>query len=240
MELVEAARRRRRARPCPGSRFVARGPCASTRTRSGRIIAFTSPRAPVVALVARAASARRRGGRSRRRPRDGLGRDQVRDAEEVGHEERRRLLVDSPAACPPARRGRRSSRATRSLIVSASSWSCVTNTNVTPTSAWRRLELDLEVLAQARVERAERLVEQEHPRASGRARGRARRAAAGRPRAGSACALLEAAELDERRASRRPGGGAPSFVEPLVLEPEADVVAPRSGAGRARSSGRPC
>ena len=52
--------------------------------------------------------------------------------------------------------------AIRSLIVSASSWSCVTNTKVIPSSLLERLQLDLELLAQLRVERAERLVEQQH------------------------------------------------------------------------------
>ena len=52
--------------------------------------------------------------------------------------------------------------AMRSDIVSASSWSCVTYTNVIPTSRWMPLQLDLEALAQLQVERAERLVEQQH------------------------------------------------------------------------------
>ena len=52
----------------------------------------------------------------------------------------------------------------RSLIVSASSWSCVTKMNVTPDVLLEGLELDLEVLAEPRVERPERLVEEEHAR----------------------------------------------------------------------------
>ena len=54
--------------------------------------------------------------------------------------------------------------AIRSLIVSASLWSWVTKMNVIPSSCLERLELDLEVLAQLRVERAQRLVEQQHAR----------------------------------------------------------------------------
>ena len=52
--------------------------------------------------------------------------------------------------------------AIRSLIVSASSWSWVTNTKVMPTSRWSCLELDLHLLAQLEVEGAEGLVEQQH------------------------------------------------------------------------------
>ncbi len=40
----------------------------------------------------------------------------------------------------------------------------MTKTKVTPISVLEGLQLDLEILAQARVEGAQRLVEQEHPR----------------------------------------------------------------------------
>ena len=49
----------------------------------------------------------------------------------------------------------------RSHIVSASSWSCVTYTNVVPVRVWMSLELELHLLAELQVERAERLVEQQ-------------------------------------------------------------------------------
>ena len=52
--------------------------------------------------------------------------------------------------------------AIRSLIVSASSWSCVTKMNVMPSVPLEVLELDLDLLAQLLVEGAERLVEQQH------------------------------------------------------------------------------
>ena len=52
--------------------------------------------------------------------------------------------------------------AIRSEIVIASSWSCVTNTKVMPDLLLDALELQLHLLAQLEVERAERLVEQEH------------------------------------------------------------------------------
>ena len=55
--------------------------------------------------------------------------------------------------------------AIRSDIARASSWSCVTYTNVVPSSAWIRLQLELHLLAQLHVERAERLVEQQGGRA---------------------------------------------------------------------------
>ena len=47
----------------------------------------------------------------------------------------------------------------------ASSWSCVTCTKVMPDVLLDALELELELLAQAQVERAERLVEQQRARA---------------------------------------------------------------------------
>ena len=54
--------------------------------------------------------------------------------------------------------------ASRSDIVSASSWSWVTYTNVMPTSSLQRGQVVLQLLAQLGVERAERLVEQQHRR----------------------------------------------------------------------------
>ena len=51
-----------------------------------------------------------------------------------------------------------------SAIVIASSWSCVTWTKVMPMSCWIALQLELHLLAELQVERAERLVEQQHAR----------------------------------------------------------------------------
>ena len=51
-----------------------------------------------------------------------------------------------------------------SAMVMASSWSCVTCTNVMPDLGLDPLELDLHLPAQLEVERAERLVEQQHRR----------------------------------------------------------------------------
>ena len=91
-----------------------------------------------------------------------------------------------------------------SAIVIASSWSCVTWMNVIPTSCWIALQLELHLLAQLEVERAERLVEQEHARlVDERARERdALLLAAGELRR---LALLEARELDELEHLARPG-----------------------------------
>ena len=50
-----------------------------------------------------------------------------------------------------------------SAIVMASSWSCVTWTNVIPTSRLDPLQLELHLLAELQVEGAERLVEKQHP-----------------------------------------------------------------------------
>ena len=55
--------------------------------------------------------------------------------------------------------------AMRSLIDSASPWSCVTKTKVMPSARLQQLQLELHLLAQLPVERAERLVEQQHGRA---------------------------------------------------------------------------
>jgi len=70
-----------------------------------------------------------------------------------------------------------------SAIVIASSWSCVTWTNVIPHVVLDPLELELHLLAQLQVEGAERLVEQEHLRTIDE-----------RPRQGDAL-LLTAGEL---------------------------------------------
>ena len=57
----------------------------------------------------------------------------------------------------------------------ASSWSCVTRTVVTCTSSCRRRSQLAQLLAHARVERAERLVEQQHLGSTASARASAMR-----------------------------------------------------------------
>ena len=59
--------------------------------------------------------------------------------------------------------------AMRSAMVMASSWSCVTITQVTPTLLMMLLQLELGLRAQLAVERAQRFVEQQQLRALGQA-----------------------------------------------------------------------
>ena len=112
-----------------------------------------------------------------------------------------------------------------SAIVIASSWSCVTWTNVIPTSCWMRLSSSCMLLAELQVERAERLVEQEHSRLVDE-------------RAPERDALLLPARELPRLALREPGE--PDELEHLAhaalqlalrdalsLEPERDVVLDR-------------
>ena len=118
----------------PRQAVVTRRACGSTPTRSGRIIAFTSPRAAVAPCRRRAACARRRAGAG-----VAVGRRLRRRAGSRRRGSRPRTRSRAPRTDP---RGEPACStwppfmtATRSLIVSASSWSCVTNTNVIPSSA---------------------------------------------------------------------------------------------------------
>ena len=85
--------------------------------------------------------------------------------------------------------------ATRSAIDSASPWSCVTKTKVMPSCLLQRLQLLLHLLAELEIERAERLVEQQHLRPVDQRAGKrdALALAAGELRR---AALLIAGELD--------------------------------------------
>ena len=107
-------------------------------------------------------------------------------------------------------------------MLMASSWSCVTCTKVMPTSCWMSLELELELLAQAQVQRAERLVEQQRPRAVHERAGErdALLLAAGQLRRP---ALAELPELDDVESL----GDAPLdlvLADLLALEAEGDVL----------------
>ena len=89
--------------------------------------------------------------------------EQVRDTQEVGDEDRIRLLVDR------LRRGRLLDAALvhhRDPVAHRERLALVVRDEDErdPELGLERLELDLEVLAQLRVERAERLVEQQHAR----------------------------------------------------------------------------
>ena len=131
--------------------------------RSGRIITFTSPRASIVALLCaqRAVADPDRAGRAVLA--DRLGVEQVRDTQEVGDEHRLRLLVDRLRrrrlldAALVHHRDPVAHRERLLLIVGHED-------ERDPELGLERLELDLEVLAQLRVERAQRLVEQQHAR----------------------------------------------------------------------------
>jgi hypothetical protein len=100
------------------------------------------------------------------------------------------------------------------------------------------LELDLKLLAQAQVERPERLVEQQGARAVDQRAGErdALLLAAGEL---AGLALAEVAELDQLE--RLAGARADLVAADLApLEPERDGCAPRSDGGTARRTGRPC
>ncbi len=130
--------------------------------------------------------------------------------------------------------------AMRSQSVSASSWSWVTKMVVMPIVALDPLQLDLHLVAQLLVERAERLVEQQHARL-------------GDERAGERDALLLAAgqlvRMAVARACRAARGRAPSATRrrdlglrrrPRTRQAEGDIVGDASYGGTARSSGTPC
>ena len=134
----------------------------------------------------------------------------VRLADERHHELVRRLLVEVARRRRPARPCPRFITTTSSATSIASSWSCVTITVVVCVSSCRRRSHSAQLGPHLRVERAERLVEQQHRRVD-------------RERAGEAhplplaarelrrVALREALELDELRAARpRAPGSRPS------------------------------
>ena len=129
---------------------------------------------------------------------------------------------------------------TRSLIESASSWSWVTRMKVMPSERCRFCSSICISRRSFLVERGERLVEEQHFRLVDRARGRAPRAAAGRPKA-------------PRRGASRSRRGAPSRAPPRLFgrAPRARGAASagagrrrrcrrRRDAGTARSAGTPC
>ena len=115
--------------------------------------------------------------------------------------------------------------ATRSDIENASSWSWVTYTNVMPTRAAASLSCRLQLLAQLQVERAQRLVEQQHLRVLDQ-----------RPRQRDAL-LLAARELRAAAARSRPLSCTSSSISrdparisalrpPLLAQAEGDVLEP--------------
>ena len=129
--------------------------------------------------------------------------------------------------------------ATVSAMVMASSWSCVTWMNVMPTSDWIRFSSSCIWLAQLQVERAERLVEQQHPGPVDERPGQRDAlllAARHLPR----LAAGQAAERHQLDARRRPAVRISAFETLALAQAEGDVVERSTGAGTARSSGRRC
>ena len=144
-----------------------------------------------------------------------------------------RALVELASASPSCSMRPSFMTAIASAIVIASSWSCVTWTNVMPTSCWIRFSSSCICLAQLQVERAERLVEQQHARLVDE-----------RPRerdplllaAGELArlALAEPVRARRARASRRPARSSSSPRTPCGAA-RTRRSRRSSGAGRARS-----
>ena len=111
--------------------------------------------------------------------------------------------------------------------------------NVIPTSCWICLQLDLHLLAELEVERAERLVEQQHARpVHERPRERDALALAARELAGLAPVV---ARRGGPSRSASPTRRSRSRLGHLAHEQAVgDVLADASCAGTARSPGRPC
>ena len=158
MTWVAAPRKTTRS-TMAGTRFSPADPCASIRTRSGLITACAGPPAASHRCEVSAKSP----SRSAPAPATDLDLHQVGRAEEVGHVGVRGLLVDLARGADlhdPARVHHRQpvGHGQRLLLV-------VGDVEEGDADAFlQRLQLDLERAAQLGVERAERLVEQQHGR----------------------------------------------------------------------------
>ena len=210
---------------------------AATSTVSGRMSTSTrSPRArPRAASTVSVTPPRLDGPRGRI---DDGRLEPVHRADELGDERRRRRAVHLRRRAhlldlPPY------ITATWSEIESASSWSCVTYSVVIPSSSWIRRISSRSCDAHLRVERRERLVEEQHARLD-------------RQRACERDALLHAARELMRVAGRRVRGEADE-LEQLVdalargrccrgcgSAARTRRSAPRSCSGTASTPGRPC
>ena len=141
----------------PGSRNIS-GVRSHSQIFSGRTAMLT------VVAVARASAAPSPGRDARReacRCRAYGAGHQVDGADEAGDERRGRALVDVLGRAALLDRPSFMT-AIRSLMLIASSWSWVTKTKVMPTSRWIALSSTCICRAELQVERAERLVEQQH------------------------------------------------------------------------------
>ena len=155
-------------------------------------------------------------------------------AGEVGDEGRARARPRAGWRCPPGSRGPRSMIPTRSPSCAASAKSCVTSSAGASLSRSSGAELARRVGARARVERGQRLVEQQHlgpPRERSRHRHPLALAAAERARA-RVGPVREPEPVEQLERSR------PPLARAACRAAGRRRSARRSGAGTARSPGR--
>ena len=108
-----------------------------------------------------------------------------------------------------------------------------------PALAVDALDLELHLLAQLLVERAERLIHQQQAPADRPSRARAPRAAAGRPRAGAGSGR-QARRAQPARSASATRRSVSAACDAAHLQREGDVAAHASCAETARSAGTPC
>ena len=135
--------------------------------------------------------------------------------------------------------GRGDITTTRSERNTASGIEWVTNTTAAPVSRADPDQLVLHPLAGHLVERAERLVHQQQPRALGQ------RPGDGDPLLHAAGELVgvgsgEVAQADQLEQLGDPGAGGSSALDAVQLERQLDVGRPRCATGAARPAGRRC
>ena len=140
---------------------LARRPSRTSSTRTSK------PRWTTRSTIASAAPRSGSSGSSRSCGRTHASPSRLTRADEAHHELVRRLLVELARRRRPARSGPSFMTTIWSATSIASSWSCVTKTVVTCTSSCSRRSQLAQLRADARVERAERLVEQQHLRLDG-------------------------------------------------------------------------
>ena len=163
VHLVQRRRGRPRARPARAGGCRRARPCGSIPIRSGLIIAFTSPRELVSPCSARNVALADAAGCTRRRRRLASASSRFETPRKSATNSVSRLLVDLPRRArllDPALVHHRDAVAHRERFLLVVRDEDERDAEV----GLDRLQLDLQVLAQPRVERSERLVEQEHAR----------------------------------------------------------------------------
>ena len=153
-------------------------------------------------------------------------RDRCEGVADEAHDELVRGIVVELAGAPTCSIRPSFITATRSATSIASSWSCVTKHRRHVRLVVQAAQPVAQLLAHARVERAERLVEEQHASARPRARGRAPCAAAGRRRAARDSGR-RARRAGRARAARRRARVISAFGRLRILSAERDVVAHR-------------